>query len=259
MKDRSLLVAVTVLACVFPAYGATVQSRRANISGGGGNGGKCTIEVEIDDTAEVEVYGDQGRIQTLSGSPSNWRRFECTSPLPRNPVDFRFRGIDGRGRVELIRDPRNSGGRAVVRIQDSQGGREGYTFDLEWRGGDSSNGRGFPDDRRYPDDRRSPDDRRYPDDRSDRGYPERRGDGNRFTFAEAINVCKDAVRDKAQRQYGVREVDFLNVDPDNNPGRNDWVVGSFEGRRGGGRDRFNFSCSVDFSSGRVRSVDVRRR
>jgi hypothetical protein len=55
--------------------------------------------------------------------------------LPRNPGDFRFRGVDGRGRVELVRDPSSSGGTAVVRIEDSKGGREGYTFDLEWRGG----------------------------------------------------------------------------------------------------------------------------
>ena len=97
--------------------------------------GKCTIEVVVDGTAEVEIRGDQGTIRNLAGRPAEWRRFECNAPLPRNPVGFRFAGVDGRGRQQLMRDPRK-GGVAVVRIEDSQGGSEGYTFDLFWGGGD---------------------------------------------------------------------------------------------------------------------------
>lgn len=122
--------------------------RRATLTGGRGDRGKCTIEVDVDDVAEVEVSGDSGRLRTLAGQPAEWRRFECSDPLPRNPADFRFRGIDGRGRVTLVRDPR-SGGRAVVRIEDPRGGREGYTFDLEWQGGGGYGGYGRDrDDRR---------------------------------------------------------------------------------------------------------------
>jgi hypothetical protein len=55
--------------------------------------------------------------------------------LPTNPNDFRFRGIDGRGRQELSREPRHNRGAALIRIDDPKGGVEGYTFDLEWRGG----------------------------------------------------------------------------------------------------------------------------
>jgi hypothetical protein len=51
--------------------------------------------------------------------------------MPQYPADFRFAGVDGRGRQELIRDPRQ-GGSAVVRIEDPDPGREGYTFDLFW-------------------------------------------------------------------------------------------------------------------------------
>ncbi|MGC8881667.1 MAG: hypothetical protein ACP5UT_02445 [Bryobacteraceae bacterium] len=108
---------------------------RATIRSGGGEGGKCTAEVEVDGVAEVGIRGDTGEIRTVSGQPATWRRLECTAPLPSNPADFRFRGIDGRGRQELIGDPRTNRGLAIVRIEDPQGGREGYTFDLEWRGG----------------------------------------------------------------------------------------------------------------------------
>lgn len=105
------------------------------MTGSRGDNGKCTIEVVVDDVAEVEISGDMGRLRTLSGQPAEWRRLECSDPLPQRPAEFRFIGVDGRGRVELVRDPRDNRGRAVVRIEDTKGGREGYTFDLEWRVG----------------------------------------------------------------------------------------------------------------------------
>jgi hypothetical protein len=113
--------------------GGNVQEFRAqmrNMSAGGD--GKCTIEVEVDDVAEVEIMGDVGRLRTLSGGPATWRRFECNSVMPPNPANFRFSGVDGRGRQQLIRQPGR--GPAVIRIDDSKGGREGYTFDIHWRG-----------------------------------------------------------------------------------------------------------------------------
>jgi hypothetical protein len=42
--------------------------------------------------------------------------------------------VDGRGNQVLLRDPGSNRGVAVVRIEDRDGGREGYTFDIEWRG-----------------------------------------------------------------------------------------------------------------------------
>ncbi|HEY2844977.1 MAG TPA: hypothetical protein VGJ09_15050 [Bryobacteraceae bacterium] len=123
------------LVLLTPAFGQRVDNYRAQIRGGGGDRGKCTIEVDVDGVAEIEIRGDQGVMRTLSGNPSAWRRMECTEPLPPNPADFHFSGVDGRGRQTLLRDPANNRGTAVVRIEDPQGGREGYTFDIEWRSG----------------------------------------------------------------------------------------------------------------------------
>jgi hypothetical protein len=106
--------------------------RTAEIRGGGGDG-KCTIEVEVDGIAEVEIFGNNAQIRTLQGAPSRFRRFQCNQEMPRNAYDFRFKGIDGRGRQDLVRQPSN--GPAVIRIEDSKGGSEGYTFDIFWRGG----------------------------------------------------------------------------------------------------------------------------
>ncbi len=125
---------------------------------GGGNydRGKCTVEVVVDGTADIEIRGDVATMRNLNGQPPEWRRFQCTGPLPANPVNFRFAGVDGRGGQYLIRDPRQSGS-AVIRIDDPDRGREGYTFDIFWQeasGGYRDDGyqRGgpYPDGSPYP-------------------------------------------------------------------------------------------------------------
>jgi hypothetical protein len=162
------------------------SSMRAVMRGGGGNGGKCTVEVNVDEAAEVEISGDLGRIRTLAGQPAQFRRFECTSPLPARPAEFRFQGIDGRGRVQLVRDPRESRGVAVVRIEDSKGGREGYTFDLIWQGGDDRGGRDY----------RGRDDRDF--DRRDDRDRDRDRDFDRGRDNAAVITCSS---DNMRRNY----------------------------------------------------------
>jgi hypothetical protein len=122
-------------ACSMLASAADVRTMRANITGGDSSSGKCTVEVTVDEVARVEIAGGEARLITERGQPGEFRRLTCTAPLPRNMSDFRFRGVDGRGRQDLVADPRNNRGIAVVRIEDSKGGREGYTFDIEWNGG----------------------------------------------------------------------------------------------------------------------------
>jgi hypothetical protein len=223
MTRFALLLAVMVAAT---GSAQQTQQRRATIMGGGQGEGKCTVEVVVDGAAEVQVRGDQATLRTLSGRPAEWRRFQCTEPLPSNAGDFRFAAVDGRGRQDLVRDPRQ-GGSAVVRIEDPQGGAEAYTFDLFWGGGSYGGDRG-----------------------PERGQG---GPGGRFGTAEAVRVCQDAVRDQASQRFGGGRVEFLEGRIDDNPGRNDWVVGRINvGRQGD----MAYSCSVDFNSGRVRSASI---
>lgn len=137
MRHRAFFAIATLTATSGIMSGQSYE-RRAMIRGGSPDRGKCTIEVVVDGSADVEVRGDSAVLRNISGQPAQWRRFECSGPMPANPANFRFAGVDGRGRQELIRDPRN-GGVAVVRIEDRDGGSEGYTFDLTWSGGG-----GFP-------------------------------------------------------------------------------------------------------------------
>lgn len=127
--------------CAFAQRGDRIESRRAEIRGDGDHL-KCRIEVVVDGAADVSIRGDSAELRTLSGQTAEWRRFICSAPMPMNPAGFRFTGIDGRGRQTLVREP-GRGGTAVIRIEDSKGGREGYTFDIEWRG--DAGGGGFGD------------------------------------------------------------------------------------------------------------------
>lgn len=133
MRMRFFL-AVAGAALMAGSAGAQMMQRRASITDSGNpDRGKCTIEVVVDGAAEVEIRGDTAVLRNLAGQPPQWRRFVCNGILPPNPRDFRFAGVDGRGRQQLVRDPRN-GGVAVVRIDDPDNGAEGYTFDLIWSG-----------------------------------------------------------------------------------------------------------------------------
>jgi hypothetical protein len=237
MNKYIVLGAALLAGWILPAD-ANPVSRRATITGGGGNG-RCTIEVNVDGAAEVEISGDLGLLTTIGGQPAIWRRFQCNTPLPANPADFRFVKIEGRGTARLIQDPRGTRGRAVVQINDPKGGRAGYTFDLQWRGAGGKGG-WTPGPPSQPP-----------------GHEPWLGPGG-FPMTRAIRICQDSVTNRLNRD-GYPHVTFERTIPDNNPGRHDWVTGAVNGKREFETARFSFACSVDFSTGRIRSVDVRRR
>lgn len=245
---KKLAHGFVLTAILAAAYAQTSdQIRRATIRGSGGSSGKCTIEVRVDGVAEVDIYGDSGRLRTLAGQPATWTRMECNGPLPYNMTDFRFRGIDGRGSQRLVSDPRNNNSMAVVRIEDPRGGSEGYTFDIEWSGAsggapaDGFNTPGYGSDRR-----------------GGFGYGGRGRGG--LSAEQTIDLCRNEVRARGERDYGLRNIDITSAALDTNQGRRDWVTGSFNersfGPRRGGEYRFN--CQVDSRSGQVQTVEILR-
>lgn len=232
----SLLLFGAVAAPVF----AVSVPYRASIRGGGGNG-KCTIEVEVDNVATVEINGERGVLNSPRSGFANWRRFQCNQVMPRNPANFRFRGIDGRGRQDLLRQPNSNGGTAVIQITDNGGGREGYTFDIEWDGG--FDGGGYPPGGGggyYP-----------PPGGGHGGW----GGGNSFTVERASEICEQAVRIEARNRYGVNNPRFERVRFENSLGHNDWIIGNFRSGRG---EDYRFLCSVSFNRGQVKDVNIQR-
>lgn len=231
---KKLLLTLGAAALAAGALNAQSYQRRATITGNANaNEGKCTIEVVVDGAAEVTIQGGYAAIRNLSGQPPQWRRFECNRVMPSNPVDFRFRGIDGRGNQDLIRSPLG-GGPAVVRIEDPSGGAEGYTFDVMWSGGfDAGYGT------------------------SDRVYSDPRyGD---FGGNDLQRACEDDIARQASRRFNANTNDIRFIDSDyaSNPGRgpNAAFMGRFEVYRGGfGQSEvYRYQCRVNERNGRVRA------
>ena len=247
---KGLILSMAVLAAQAQT---SEQIRRATVSGSRGSSGKCTLEVRVDMSAEVDIYGDSGRLRTLAGQPASWSRMECTDALPSSMSDFRFKGIDGRGNVRLVQDPRNNNGMAVIRIDDPKSGSEGYTFDIEWSGasGGAPTG-GFPTGGSYP-----------AMQNSGAGITGLYGPGragNRGMSAErAIDLCRTEVRARGERDYGLRNIDITAAAVDTNQGRRDWVSGTFSDRGNFRRSvGYRFNCAVDYNSGQVRSIEILR-
>jgi hypothetical protein len=129
--NRNGIIALLVAAMTY-FLGAQNMDRQAEIVGGGnGSQGTCTVQVLVDGVADIQIRGSSATLHNVSGQPPQWRRFQCSGPMPANPGNFQFTRIDGRGKLDLVQDPRN-GGTAVVHIEDPEGGSGVYTFDLMW-------------------------------------------------------------------------------------------------------------------------------
>lgn len=104
--------------------------------------GQCDIRIRVDDEVVAALRGDILEVRTIRGNGWRDEGSECNMPLPNRDVqNFQFRGIDGRGSVDLIEAPsRRNGFRAVVRILDTKGGSEGYHYRLSWDANSGSGG-----------------------------------------------------------------------------------------------------------------------
>ena len=84
-----------------------------------------------------------------------------------------------------------------------------------------------------------------------------RGD-RRWSTEEAIQSCKDSIQQEAHQRFGTAPVNIRQATIDNNPGRNDWVIGTVAIKTSRWRpsEVYRFSCSVDLSTGRLRSGHI---
>lgn len=213
-----IVVALGLMAATLEAQ---TYRRQAALLGGGGDRGRCTVEMVVDGAAEIAIRADDATVTNLKGQEPELRRFECTSPIPGNAVEFRFAPVSGRGRQELIR-PAAEGQPAVVHIEDPPSGSGVYVFELSWR---------FEG-------------------------PPPMGRRHRFTTDEAIDICRKEVRRQVMERFHTEDIEFRDIRIDDAPGRNEWVVGNVEIRRERRGEPMRFSCSVNFETGEVRSAQV---
>lgn len=227
---KSLLFMLTAMGVAVTPAIAQIQQRAQIVGGGNNTGGRCTVEVVVDGTADVEIRADMANLRDISGQEPQFRRFECTGIMPPNPVNFQFRSLAGRGSQRLMRDPRN-GGTAEVRIEDPEAGADTYVFEIQWsNGGDFGPGPGqgrFSDRERFM---------------------------QTFDATRVMHQCQDAVRREAAERYNAMDLAFpeARIDDDH-----DWVRGRIEVTRGPGRQgQYQFACALNRDTGQVRSVRI---
>jgi hypothetical protein len=130
---KLLFSAIPLLAiAIAPAIAKTGHRTATFTSNTPSDSGRCTVEVVVPGSARVKIEGASATLQKEGGRDPEWRRFECTSPMPEKPVAFRVGNLGGRGKQELVHGPRHHGGDAVVYVSDPKHGEDTYTFDVMW-------------------------------------------------------------------------------------------------------------------------------
>jgi len=125
--------AIAALAIAIGPAGAQTLVRTASFTSNvAADTGQCTVEVMVPGEAQIKIEGDSAKLYQLGGRSPEWRRFECTSPMPKKPASFRLETASGRGHEELIHGPRHNGGKAVIYIDDPKHGEDTYSFNVIW-------------------------------------------------------------------------------------------------------------------------------
>jgi len=199
--------------------------------------GQCTIQVMVDDRAEVEFRWDQVLVRTLAGQPARDAGSQCNAPLPQGGVrNFQLVSAEGRGTAQLASQPSaENGWAAVIRIQDPEPGEAPYKFQLTWtRDATVSQGQGRPD--------------------TIGGRGARNFD----------RVCRDAVADRILREWNARVVNYGRRVGGNQNNQDTWSYGgntNVEGRarisNGSERRDIEYTCSVNVNNRTVQQVDYR--
>jgi hypothetical protein len=89
---------------------------------------------KVDDVAEIQIQGRRVSFFSRSGRRLDDVRFDVSgAALPAASVPLDLRRFAGRGNVFIAEYPRVwNNWTAVIRIDDSRSGADGYEFDLRW-------------------------------------------------------------------------------------------------------------------------------
>ena len=132
MKKYVLSGMIASAVAIWPAGAADLNRTATYTSTTAAGSGKCTVEVVVPGAAQVRVHNDSAKLIKMSGREPEWKKFECSSPLPKKPVDFRMEATGGRGHQMLEHGPKDHRGTAVINIDDPGKGEDTYSFDLIW-------------------------------------------------------------------------------------------------------------------------------
>ena len=130
---KLLFSAIATSAMVTGLMAAQSSQRTASFTSNTvADSGRCTVEVVVPGEARVRIHGDTATLVKVSGRDPEWRKFECTSQMPKKPAEFRVETTGGRGHEELVHGPRGHSGTATVFINDPKHGEDTYSFEVVW-------------------------------------------------------------------------------------------------------------------------------
>ena len=109
-------------------------NRRDDIGLGTRDAGGLRFSADVDDVAEIQIRGRRVNVITRSGRRLYDVHYDVRGAgLPDYARPLDLRRFAGRGNVVIAQYPREwNNWTAIVRIDDSRGGPDGYDFDLRW-------------------------------------------------------------------------------------------------------------------------------
>jgi hypothetical protein len=107
---------------------------RSDDVGGRRDAGALRISAAVDDVVEIRIRGRRVDVVTRSGREVFNVRYDVRGAgLPAYAVPLDLRRYAGRGNAVIAQYPRDwNNWTAVIRIDDSRGGVDGYDLDLRW-------------------------------------------------------------------------------------------------------------------------------
>lgn len=109
------------------------QERVPDINGR--NGGRFEFRGRVDEEVLFFLRSGEVTAQTQFGGRVQVERWSLDEPVPvGRPLRLQLAKRDGRGRVEIVEDPRPANNyTTVIRVSDPRGGGDRYHFRLDWR------------------------------------------------------------------------------------------------------------------------------
>lgn len=90
-------------------------------------------EGEVDGKVEITIRGDRMDTREISGPMTNALKYRVYDALPARSGKIRLQVQQGRGTVKITQQPGSSNNySAVISVEDPQGGRSLYAFQLFW-------------------------------------------------------------------------------------------------------------------------------
>jgi hypothetical protein len=107
-----------------PHFPLTMRDLNNAVHDGVSDHAPITVDLPLGNPSAIRLA--KGSHETGSSRPD-----VSGASLPRNPGDFDLVGINGRGGIRLVRNPRANWGTAVIRIDDRKSGRAAYASGFE--------------------------------------------------------------------------------------------------------------------------------